>query len=124
MFSNWSDRPLAVHNQKALPALQKTAAFMGQHGGTLGAVGVVYAGVECVMREVRGADDVWNGVVGGVLAGLVLGARSGSVRVAVVGGMALAGVSASVDASGYRLTGGRVDDGLSPQRAVFPYNST
>ena len=80
-------------------------------------MGVLWGGV-------GGDDDVGNGVVGGVWAGRVLGARSGSVRVAVVGGMALAGVSASVDASGYRLTGGRVDDGLSPQRAVFPYNST
>lgn len=122
VFSNWSDRPLAVHNQKALPALQKTGALMAQHGSTLGAVGLMYATTECALRAVRGKDDVWNGVAGGVVGGMVLGARSGNPRVGVVGCLALAAVSATVDASGYRLTGGRVDDALSPQRSVFPYN--
>ena len=124
VFSNWSDRPLAVHNQQALPALQKTGALMLQHGSTLGAVGVAYAAVECASRSVRGKNDVLNGVLGGVAAGAVLGARSGNLRVGAVGMIVLAAVSASVDASGWKLTGQGVDgDGLSPVRRVFPYNS-
>lgn len=124
VFSNWSDSPLAVHNQRALPALQKTGALMMQHGSTLGAVGLAYAGVECASRSVRGKNDVLNGVLGGVAAGAVLGARSGNLRAGAVGMIVLAAVSAATDASGWKLTGQGVDgksDGHSPVRRLFPY---
>ena len=126
VFSNWSDSPLAVHNQRALPALQKTGALMVQHGSTLGAVGLAYAAVECASRSVRGKNDVLNGVLGGVAAGAVLGARSGNLRAGAVGMIVLGAVSAATDASGWKLTGQGVDgknDGNSPVRKLFPYST-
>jgi hypothetical protein len=126
VFSNWSDSPLAVHNQRALPALQKTGALMVQHGSTLGAVGLAYASVECASRSVRGKHDVLNGVLGGVAAGAVLGARSGNLRAGAVGMIVLGAVSAATDASGWQLTGQAVDgvrDRNSPVRTVFPYSA-
>jgi len=125
IFSNWSDEPLRMTNNKALPALQKTGQRMMQHGSTLGAVGLAFAAVDCAVESVRGEKDWVNGVCGGVAGGAIIGLRSGNPRMGVASMAALAVTSLAIDASGRRLTGPEyVADGLTPERRVFPYSNS
>lgn len=123
IFSNWSDQPITIHNQRALPALQKTGSLMMQHGSTLGAVGLAYAAVDCAAESIRGERDWFNGVLGGVAGGTILGLRSGNPRLGFVSMLALGATSAAVDASGWKLTGAGCQDEHTPVRRVYPYNS-
>ena len=61
------------------PALAKTGGMMASAGGTFAAIGGIYAGVACASEGVRGKADFWNGVVGGLAAGQVVGVRGRSL---------------------------------------------
>ncbi|EFN55413.1 expressed protein [Chlorella variabilis] len=78
----------------------------------------------CFAESARGKKDWVNGSLAGGAAGLALGLRIGSLPAAVKSAAALAFVSAMVDLSGGRLVGtGFVDDGATPPRRIYPYNS-
>ena len=123
IFSNWSDQPLTIRNQQALPALQKTGSLMMQHGSTLGAVGLAYASVDCAAESVRGEKDWFNGALGGAAGGAILGLRSGNPRLGFVSMIALGATSAAVDASGWKLAGAGCRDEHTPVRRVYPYTN-
>ena len=70
----WQDVP-AVERNVALPALKKTLRMMGNYGLTYGAVAGVFAVTDASVESIRGKKDLWNGFVGGLAAGSVLGLR-------------------------------------------------
>lgn len=121
--SNWGDIPVVLRD-KPWPALVRTGVQMAQHGSTLALVGGTFAAVDCFAESARGKKDWVNGSLAGSAAGLALGLRIGSLPAAVKSAAALAFVSAMVDLSGGRLVGtGFVDDGATPPRRIYPYNS-
>ena len=61
---------------------------MASAGGTFAAIGGIYAGVACASEGVRGKADFWNGVVGGLAAGQVIGVRGRSLGLGVGPGRA------------------------------------
>eukprot|EP00891_Asterochloris_glomerata_P009417 jgi/Astpho2/9417/Aster-x0853 len=96
--------------------------IMLQYGGTFGAVGLAFTGVDCLAETIREKKDMWNGVLGGATAGAVLGLRIGRLPVAVGAAAALAATSAVVDTTGQSFTGRDLfDDGQTPNRVSFPY---
>ena len=106
------------------PALAKTGGMMASAGGTFAAIGGIYAGVACASEGVRGKADFWNGVVGGLAAGQVIGVRGRSLGLGVGAGACSAVVSAAADAAGYKVRGeGGFDDGATPARVYFPYKN-
>ena len=71
-----------------------------------------------------GKKDMWNGVLGGLASGGVIGLRVGRVPVGVGAAFALAATSAAVDVSGGQLVGSGVfHDGATPRHATYPYKS-
>ncbi|KAH7300678.1 hypothetical protein KP509_24G074200 [Ceratopteris richardii] len=96
----WRDVP-AIERNVALPALKKTLRIMGNYGLTYGAVAGVFAFTDASVEQLRGKKDLWNGVIGGLAAGTVLGIRSRSLRVGLAASGSLAAVSAIVDAGGH-----------------------
>lgn len=95
----WQDVP-AVERNVALPALKKTLRIMGNYGATYGAVAGVFALTDASVETLRGKKDMWNGVIGGLAAGTVLGFRARSLKIGLAASASLAAVSAIVDASG------------------------
>lgn len=95
----WQDVP-AVERNVALPALKKTLRIMGNYGATYGAVAGVFALTDASVETLRGKKDMWNGVIGGLAAGTVLGLRARSLKIGLAASASLAAVSAIVDASG------------------------
>lgn len=99
VLAAWQDVP-AVERNVALPALKKTIRVMGSYGLTYSAVAGVFALTDAVAESLRGEKDFWNGVLGGLAAGSVVGLRVQSLRLGLGASAALAAVSAIVDASG------------------------
>ncbi|KAL4428487.1 hypothetical protein ABPG75_002576 [Micractinium tetrahymenae] len=121
--SNWGDVDVVLRD-KPWPALVRTGSQMAQYGSTLALVGGTFAAVDCFAESVRGKKDWVNGSLAGAAAGLALGLRIGTLPSAIKAAAALATVSALVDVSGGRLVGtGLVDDGATPPRKIYPYNS-
>ena len=117
------DAPAVMRNQ-SWPALAKTGGMMASAGGTFAAIGGIYAGVACASEGVRGKADFWNGVVGGLAAGQVIGVRGRSLGLGVGAGACFAVASAAADAAGYKVRGeGGFDDGATPARVYFPYKN-
>ena len=78
--------------------------------------------IGCSLACVAGKKDAWNGVLGGLAAGGVIGLRVGRVPVGIGAAVALAATSAAVDVSGGSLVGkGMFDDGATPPHAIYPY---
>lgn len=120
--ATWGDVP-RVMKGKAVPALMKTGKVMGATGVTFAAIGASYAAAECLAAELRMKKDYANSFYGGAAAGLVLGARTGSVSVGVGAAVAIGAVTAMVDASPSLRGTGLFDDNQTPAREYFPYSS-
>lgn len=99
ILATWQDVP-AVERNVALPALKKTVRVMGNYGLTYSAIAGVFAFTDAVSESVRGKKDLWNGVLGGLAAGSVVGLKAQSLRLGLGAGAAMAAMSAIVDASG------------------------
>eukprot|EP00271_Cylindrocystis_brebissonii_P019383 TRINITY_DN586_c2_g1_i1.p1 TRINITY_DN586_c2_g1~~TRINITY_DN586_c2_g1_i1.p1 ORF type:complete len:161 (+),score=15.28 TRINITY_DN586_c2_g1_i1:173-655(+) len=97
--ATWHDVP-AVERNQALPALLKTTKVMGWYGRYFATVGGVFALTDALAEQGRGKKDIWNGVLGGIAAGGVVGLRVGKIPAAIGACAALAAMSAAVDASG------------------------
>ncbi|MCO5579454.1 hypothetical protein L7F22_033309 [Adiantum nelumboides] len=74
IVSAWREVPAAERNV-ALPALKKTLLVMGDYGLTYAAVAGVFAITDASVERIRGKKDLWNGVIGGLAAGSVMGVR-------------------------------------------------
>lgn len=120
--SNWGDVPVVLRD-KPWPTLVRTGSVMTRYGATLGLVGFTYSAVECAAETVRGTKDWKNGVFGGAAAGAALGLRIGHLKPAVAAAATFAVVSMAVDFSGGRLIGQGLNDGATPRRRLFPYNT-
>ncbi|KAK4104899.1 mitochondrial import inner membrane translocase, subunit Tim17/22 [Parathielavia hyrcaniae] len=62
-----------------------------------GAVGALFAGIECGFEGLRAKNDMGNGVAAGCLTGAIL-ARNGGPQAAAVGCAGFAAFSAAIDA--------------------------
>ncbi|KAL2268586.1 hypothetical protein VTJ83DRAFT_3432 [Remersonia thermophila] len=62
-----------------------------------GAVGALFAGIECGIEGLRAKNDIGNGVAAGCLTGAIL-ARNGGPQAAAVGCAGFAAFSAAIDA--------------------------
>mmetsp|Transcript_3639 Transcript_3639/g.22811 ORF Transcript_3639/g.22811 Transcript_3639/m.22811 type:complete len:118 (+) Transcript_3639:255-608(+) len=114
------DVPVVERNQ-AWPALVKTGRVMGTHAALFAAVGGTYAGVECIAEEVRGTKDSWNGILGGIAAGGIIGIKAGRIPAGLAASAALAATSAIVDLSGQTLSKQEPVDDAIPPRRMYPY---
>ena len=121
--ATWAEAPLTIQRGQTLAAVRTTGSYMANSGGVFAAVGAMYTGTSCLSKSIRGKDDFWNGVYGGLAAGTVMGLKAKKVGVAVGAGVAFAAASASVDGTGEKLRGdGLFDDNATPGRVYFPYD--
>jgi import inner membrane translocase subunit TIM22 len=120
--ATWGDVP-KVMKGKAVPALMKTGKVMGATGVTFAAIGASYAAAECLAAELRMTNDYANSFYGGAAAGLVLGARTGSMSVGIGSAAAIGAVTALVDATPSLRGSGLFNDNQTPARDYFPYAS-
>lgn len=119
--SNWGDVPKVLRTQN-WPALKYTGRIMRQYGLAIGFVGVGFSATECFGEHLRGKKDVWNGVMGSLAAGGVMGVSLGRMPLAAGAAGLFAATSLAVDFAGGRLVGtGMVDDGATPPPLIFPY---
>eukprot|EP00475_Leptophrys_vorax_P041754 TRINITY_DN78803_c0_g1_i1.p1 TRINITY_DN78803_c0_g1~~TRINITY_DN78803_c0_g1_i1.p1 ORF type:complete len:157 (-),score=14.90 TRINITY_DN78803_c0_g1_i1:359-829(-) len=116
IVATWQNVP-AVERNVALPALIKTGRVMGRYGAYFAAVGSAFAAADAISQEARGKKDLWNGVVGGLAAGAVVGLQANSLPVAAGACASLAVASAVIDASGHAT---RVPTG----REYLPYSTS
>ena len=122
--ATWAEAPLEVRGGRSFAAVSRTGAMMAEAGATFAAIGACYVCGSCLAKQQRGGkEDFWNGVVGGLCAGAVVGLRRKKMSAAVGSGAAFAIASAAVDAtggSGFRGNG-LFDDNATPGRIYFPY---
>ncbi|CAI1886886.1 hypothetical protein SEUBUCD646_0D00380 [Saccharomyces eubayanus] len=61
-----------------------------------GYIGMIYAGVECVIESIRAKNDIYNGVTAGFFTGAGLAYKAGP-HAALMGGAGFAAFSAAID---------------------------
>ncbi|CAL9729851.1 mitochondrial import inner membrane translocase subunit Tim22p [Monosporozyma unispora] len=112
MASMSYDTPLHVPTPAGISAVQKMAelplrqqvklqfADMGKRAYSsaknFGYIGMIYAGVECVVESTRAKNDIYNGVAAGCITGGGLAYKSGP-QAALVGCLGFAAFSAAID---------------------------
>ena len=100
----------------------KTAGALASGAALFGAIGGAYASVTCAAESARNARDAYNGALGGLASGAVVGLRNGKVGHAASAGAAFALASAAVDASGRKIARGDAwEDRATPERIAYPY---
>ncbi|KAF9061817.1 mitochondrial import inner membrane translocase subunit TIM22 [Rhodocollybia butyracea] len=82
--------------QKASAMFKEMGRGMWNTGKGFGKVGLLYAGIECVIESYRAKNDIYNSVSSGFVAGGIL-ARNSGPRAVVGGGLAFAAFSAIID---------------------------
>lgn len=82
---------------------------MAKYGLIFGSIGFLYSGTECSLEKIREKKDFINGAFGGLCGGTVIGLAKQSLSTGVGAGIAMAFVSATVDATGYTLSGSGMD---------------
>merc|ERR1711937_743760 len=105
----WTDAP-AVKAEKRGPAIRATWQCVARNSILFGLVGGTFATGDCMAASVRGKDDVWNGVYGGLAAGGVFAMKTASPLRGLGAGLTFGAVSALVDLSGQRLQPERLSD--------------
>lgn len=112
LYSNWGEMPKVVGDRFA-PALARTGRVMLSTGLYFTAVGLVYAGVECMSEWWRGKADYKNGMIGGLAGGSIVGMHTRSLPLGVGAGVAMAFLSGVVDSTGQSIKGEgmKIDDG-------------
>lgn len=112
MASMSYDTPLHVPTPAGINAVQKMAelplkqqvklqfADMGKRAYSsaknFGYIGMIYAGVECVVESTRAKNDIYNGISAGCITGGGLAYKSGP-QAALVGCLGFAAFSAAID---------------------------
>merc|ERR1711907_69358 len=105
----WTDVP-AVQKEATMPAFRATANVVKNNALFFAAIGGTYAAAEQVAWSVRGKQDLWNGVCGGLAAGAVVGIRSLDPIRGAAAGLLFGAVSGCVDMSGQTLSASRFAD--------------
>ena len=88
----WGADAPAVFRSRSFPAVAKTAGALASGAALFGAIGGAYASVTCAAESARNARDAYNGALGGLASGAVVGLRNGKVGHAASAGAAVAGV--------------------------------
>ena len=118
----WGADAPAVFRSRSFPAVAKTAGALASGAALFGAIGGAYASVTCAAESARNARDAYNGALGGLASGAVVGLRNGKVGHAASAGAAFALASAAVDASGRKIARGDAwEDRATPERIAYPY---
>eukprot|EP00301_Raphidiophrys_heterophryoidea_P027054 c9461_g1_i1.p1 GENE.c9461_g1_i1~~c9461_g1_i1.p1 ORF type:complete len:182 (+),score=5.84 c9461_g1_i1:69-548(+) len=115
IVSAWSDPKVSVGG--TVTAVRTTSRVIGRYAVVLGAVGAIYASVQCALRDVTQSRPILSGMAAGCAAGAFLGIREGNVKKAVGACAALATMSAAVD-----MFDGRARPDLDRKR-FFPYHT-
>ena len=119
-----SDAPAIVRARSA-PALARTIGAVGSGAALFGAIGCAFATTACASESARNVKDAWNGALGGLAAGAVVGLRNGSTSRGASAGAAFAAASMALDASGRKIgRGDEFEDGATPSRIVYPYRKS
>jgi import inner membrane translocase subunit TIM22 len=119
-----SDAPAIVRARSA-PALARTIGAVGSGAALFGAIGCAFATTACASESARNVKDAWNGALGGLTAGAVVGLRNGSTSRGASAGAAFAAASMALDASGRKIgRGDEFEDGATPSRIVYPYRKS
>ncbi len=93
----WQDTPMVVGG-KRVPVLRQTAGIIGKHSAVFGSTGLIYSGTERMVHSVRGTDDLFNGVIAGLVAGtVVFSFKTGKIQTGVFAGGLFASASAVTD---------------------------
>lgn len=82
IVASWHDVP-RVEKHVALPGLIRTVKMMGSYGATFAAVGGVYIAVEQLMQNYRMKKDLFNGAVGGFVAGATIFGYKGRILLTI-----------------------------------------
>ncbi|KAK0241332.1 Tim17/Tim22/Tim23/Pmp24 family-domain-containing protein [Armillaria nabsnona] len=82
--------------QKASAIFKDMGKGMWTTGKGFGKVGMLFAGVECVIESYRAKNDIYNSISTGMLVGGFL-ARNSGPKAAFGGGVAFAAFSAAID---------------------------
>jgi hypothetical protein len=82
------------------PVLRATFHTIKTYTVVLTAFGSVYAGTRCLLKEWRKRDDVWNGVGGSLVTGILVGLRRRSFNVSCGASAVLAAVTLGIEYSG------------------------
>lgn len=98
----WTDVP-AVKKEAAGPALRATANVIKNNSLLFAAVGGTFAAGTHIAECQRGKDDVFNGIIGGLAAGCVIGAKTLKPIRGITAGLAFAAMAALVDVSGQTI---------------------
>ncbi|MCO5587283.1 hypothetical protein L7F22_041230 [Adiantum nelumboides] len=98
IVSAWREVPATTERNVALPAMKKTLLVMGEFNGlTYATIAGVFAITDASVERIRGKPDLWNGVIGGLAAGSVMGIRARNLRVGLAASGACSAVAAIVE---------------------------
>lgn len=90
----WASAPPA--GTQLAQQMKSVGGIVGRNTATFAALGATYATVECSAESIRGQRDVYNSMVAGCAAGVVIGARTGSVKAGLGACAAFAAMTAAV----------------------------
>ena len=82
------------------PVLRATFHTIKTYTTVLTTLGAVYAGTQCLLKQWREQDDVWNGVGGSLVTGILVGLRRKSFSVSCGAAAALAAATLGIEYSG------------------------
>eukprot|EP00299_Pterocystis_sp_00344_P013571 c6663_g1_i1.p1 GENE.c6663_g1_i1~~c6663_g1_i1.p1 ORF type:complete len:169 (+),score=37.42 c6663_g1_i1:46-507(+) len=82
-----------ITSKDVIVATHHSPRVVGRYSLVLGAVGVLYSGVQCTMEKTRDSKDMWNGVAASAATGALLGLQDRSLRRSINFAAAMAVVS-------------------------------
>ncbi|KAE9411636.1 mitochondrial import inner membrane translocase subunit TIM22 [Gymnopus androsaceus JB14] len=83
-------------HQKASAMFKEMGRGMWSTGKSFGKVGMLIAGIECVIESYRGKNDIYNAVSAGFVTGGIL-ARNSGPKGALTGALGFAAFSTAID---------------------------
>ena len=75
------------------PLLRATFQTIKSYTTSLAILGASYAGTSCLLKQLKEQEDVWNGVGGSIVTGILVGIRRQSFNVGCTAIVALASLT-------------------------------